>query len=418
MSQLFDEFKNVLKNKSIPAFIKYDKEFASYLTASNIYSLVLQRIKQRYRQGLKKGKTLIIIPDPFNAIIDFMACLKLGVSYFPVSPTYFNSTDDFKIIDTNELNLNLREYTPLILNSSGTTNQKTYGLTEKGLLFQLNKHEAFLAQYPHHHKLSSLPLFHCFGFILDYLLAIKMNKYISFMQKPSFFLKDVQKIFFDEHIDFITGVPKQMELLINFAKKDPLLATKLKDCAFYYGGASLPSSLYPSAKETFKNIIEGYGLTEAGPGVLMNGVPIDGVELKINNSKLCIKSPSLAQGIELVDEYYETKDIVEFKNNRFYLLGREDDFIKSSNGTFSHFSEIEKKIYNRFKVDIQIIRRNNKLVPIQLIEEHEVVNKNFWHWLKSNYPLLEAPEIISRIKLYESMEHQNGKSRKDILKAM
>lgn len=417
MSSLFDEFQKILKNRPTPAFIIYDHDVPTYLSAANIYYLVLKRIKQRYRQGLREGKTLMIVPDSFNAIIDFMACLKLRASYFPVAPTKLDK-EEFKIIETSSLNLNLSTYSPLILNTSGTNNQKTYGMTEQGLLFQLQGHEDFLKNYPHSHKLSMLPLFHCFGFILDYLLAIKMDKYLSFMGKGSFFLKDVERAFFDEEIDFITGVPKQMELLINFAQKSPELALKLKKCIFYYGGAKLPSSINEKAKDCFKDIIHGYGLTEAGPGVLMNDLALENIDLKLKNGRLCIKSPSLAQGLDLEDGYFLSNDIFEYIDEKYILLGRDDEFIKSSNGTFSHFEEIEKVVFKRFNVDLQILKFENKIVSYQIIEENEQVNNNLYTWLEKNYPILEPPRLVSRLELYELMQKGRGKSRKDILKAM
>lgn len=414
MSVLFGEFQRVLKDKATPAFIKYHNETPEYLSAANIYFHVLKRIKYWYRNGLREGKTLKISPDPFNVIVDFMVCLKLKASYYPVAPTLLNAP--FEILDTDSLELNLTTYSPLILNTSGTTNQKTYGLTEQGLMFQLNGHEEFFKQYPHNHKLSILPTFHCFGLILDYLLAIKMDKYISFMNKPSFFLKDIQKLF-NEEIDFITGVPKQMELLVNFAKKDKSLASKLKECTFYFGGALLPEALKENAQNTFKNIIEGYGLTEAGPGVLMNGRPLNGIDLKIVNQKLCIKSPSLAQGLSLDDNYYQTQDIFIKSEGAFKLIGRDDEFVKSSNGKFSHFSEIETTIYKRFSADVQIVKIENRLVPVQISSGNEV-NKSFWNWLKNNYPILESPKVVSSIKLEELMQSTKGKSRVDVLKAI
>jgi O-succinylbenzoic acid--CoA ligase len=95
------------------------------------------------------------------------------------------------------------------------------------------------------------------------------------------------------------------------------------------GGAHTSTNL-PS------NAISTYGLTETFGGVVYNGEPIDGVEIRIGtDSAIEIRCDSLLRtyrnGIDPKNSegWLHTGDLGEFKDGKLTVLGRKDDLIKT-----------------------------------------------------------------------------------------
>ena len=69
------------------------------------------------------------------------------------------------------------------------------------------------------------------------------------------------------------------------------------------------------------------------------GLPFKSIEYKLDNNELLVKGSSIShhliingKEIFLDDDYFNTGDIVEFKNNRYFIKGRKDDLFISENG--------------------------------------------------------------------------------------
>ena len=95
------------------------------------------------------------------------------------------------------------------------------------------------------------------------------------------------------------------------------------------GGAHPPANL-PN------NAISTYGLTETFGGVVYNGSPLAGVEVRINqDSEIQIRCNSLLRcyrsGLDpkTSDGWLLTGDLGEFHNEKLSVLGRKDDLIKT-----------------------------------------------------------------------------------------
>ena len=92
------------------------------------------------------------------------------------------------------------------------------------------------------------------------------------------------------------------------------------------GGAAAPPNL-PA------NVITTYGMTETFGGIAYNGIPLDGVEIRVNGEHIDVRSPSLfrayrGSGIHQANEgWYQTGDNGSFTNNVLQVFGRSDDMI-------------------------------------------------------------------------------------------
>jgi O-succinylbenzoic acid--CoA ligase len=92
------------------------------------------------------------------------------------------------------------------------------------------------------------------------------------------------------------------------------------------GGAAAPPNLP-------KNVVTTYGMTETFGGIAYNGLPLDGVGVRIVNESIELKSPSLFRTYRgndaerRTDGWYKTGDSGSFDHDRIRVLGRRDDMI-------------------------------------------------------------------------------------------
>lgn len=130
------------------------------------------------------------------------------------------------------------------------------------------------------------------------------------------------------------------------------------------GGSAISKDTLTFFNAIGYHLTSGYGMTEIGITsvelsnkyrYLVNasiGNPLKGVTYKINeNNELLVKGDTLAkyiisnhQRLERTDDYFNTHDLMEYKNDRYYFLGREDDLIVSSNGENLNPNIIEERI--------------------------------------------------------------------------
>jgi len=92
------------------------------------------------------------------------------------------------------------------------------------------------------------------------------------------------------------------------------------------GGAAAPPNL-PS------NVVTTYGMTETFGGIAYNGKPLDGVDVRITDECIELKSPSLFRSYRGLNtnistgSWFKTGDSGTFDQDRIRVLGRRDDMI-------------------------------------------------------------------------------------------
>lgn len=120
------------------------------------------------------------------------------------------------------------------------------------------------------------------------------------------------------------------------------------------GGAPLSKSLIEFIERTNLPAYQGYGMTETAPLLAANnpqknklgsvGPPLSGVEVKIENNHILVKSPGLfidylppeRKQDRLKEDWFDTGDLGSLKDGFLYVEGRKDDLIVLQSG---------KKIY-------------------------------------------------------------------------
>jgi len=92
-------------------------------------------------------------------------------------------------------------------------------------------------------------------------------------------------------------------------------------------GAQPPPDVLPA------NAIVTYGMTETGSGVVYDGVPLEGVEVRLRGERIAIRGPMVARyrrdGAPLVDAegWLATSDLGRINEGRLEVLGRADEVI-------------------------------------------------------------------------------------------
>jgi O-succinylbenzoic acid--CoA ligase len=133
--------------------------------------------------------------------------------------------------------------------------------------------------------------------------------------------------------DHVSLVPTQLRRMIDHSADLSRFRTIL------LGGAAPPPGLLARARESGARIVTSYGMSETCGGCLYDGVPLDGVDVRVGaDGRVRLAGPVLFSGYRLrpdltsaaVDgRWYVTSDIGALEEGRLRVLGRADDVINT-----------------------------------------------------------------------------------------
>jgi O-succinylbenzoic acid--CoA ligase len=142
---------------------------------------------------------------------------------------------------------------------------------------------------------------------------------------------------------FTSLVPTQLAGLLDAAETDAAVADALRAYeAILVGGQALPLPQRERAARLGARIVRTYGSTETSGGCVYDGVPLDGVGVRIVTGEVQLSGPMLADGYLgepgrtaatfIVDDgvrWYRTGDAGEFDGHVLRVTGRIDNVIIS-----------------------------------------------------------------------------------------
>jgi len=116
------------------------------------------------------------------------------------------------------------------------------------------------------------------------------------------------------------------------ALSDPTCTARLAACqAVLLGGGPCPAHLLERARAQGINVVTTYGMTETAGGCVYDGIPLEGVQVRLADladggaGRIEIAGPVLAQGC---GPWLRTNDLGRFdESGRLVVLGRMDDVI-------------------------------------------------------------------------------------------
>ena len=123
-------------------------------------------------------------------------------------------------------------------------------------------------------------------------------------------------------IRYTSLVPTQLAKLVAEAEKDTVMLDTLKSFrAILVVGQLTPDELYDRALGLDLKVVLSYGMTETAGGCVYDGIPLDGVRLKIApDSRLLISGKTLAEG---QDDWIFTNDLAELSpDGKLKIIGR------------------------------------------------------------------------------------------------
>ncbi|MEU6410546.1 AMP-binding protein [Microbispora sp. NPDC046933] len=130
--------------------------------------------------------------------------------------------------------------------------------------------------------------------------------------------------------DHVSLVPTQLRRMLDAGADVAAFGTIL------LGGAAAPSALLAEARAAGARIVTTYGMSETSGGCVYDGVPLDGVEVKIGgDGRVRITGPVLFSGYRLREErpfeggWFVTSDLGSLEDGRLTVLGRADDVINT-----------------------------------------------------------------------------------------
>jgi O-succinylbenzoic acid--CoA ligase len=146
-------------------------------------------------------------------------------------------------------------------------------------------------------------------------------------------------------VDFTAIVPTQLYRALH---GDENLLQHLQSArAVLVGGAALTTQLRSDAVALDINVIETYGSTETSGGCVYDGVPLDGVEIKVaDNGQIAIRGRVLAQNLVDNDGWYFTSDAGRIENGKLIVEGRIDEVVITGGENVS-LTAIERVITQR-----------------------------------------------------------------------
>jgi O-succinylbenzoic acid--CoA ligase len=139
---------------------------------------------------------------------------------------------------------------------------------------------------------------------------------------------------YQEETRFASLVPTQLHRLL---EADPAHLRSFEK--ILVGGGPLDPELRARAAAAQVPIMATYGASETAGGCVYDGLPLDGVFVRIqDDGRIAIASRTLFDRYEgdpaltaatLVDGWYLTSDLGRFENGRLQVLGRTDDMVIS-----------------------------------------------------------------------------------------
>lgn len=134
---------------------------------------------------------------------------------------------------------------------------------------------------------------------------------------------------------YLSLVPTQLHRMLD----DSAAVLALRGfAAVLIGGAAFPQDLRDRAEDLGVPVVATYGMSETCGGCVYDGLPLDGVALRIDSGEVQIKGPMLFEGYAgdehrtaqvFQDGWFRTGDLGELRDGRLTITGRKDDLINS-----------------------------------------------------------------------------------------
>jgi long-chain acyl-CoA synthetase len=295
------------------------------------------------------------------------------------------------------------------------------------------------------HVLCVLPMYHCFAWTCAVLGPLLKGASVTILEA---FTRDAIVTIRDAGITVIFGIPTMYKLLATWGTAMDFQRVRL--CVS--GGSSLPQEIFQQFfRRTGKNIVEGYGLSEASPVVTLNpldkvkvgsiGKPLPGIAVRIVDAdgriasvgeigELLVYGPSVMAGYfnlpaetaqTIREGWLHTGDLAYRDDDGYlYVVDRLKDMIITS-GENVYPREIEELLYafsgvaETSVIGIPDKLRGSAVYAYVVMEDGDRLDKkSLREYLQANLALFKVPREV--IEVQSLPKNSTGKILKRVLR--
>ncbi|MDG2384199.1 MAG: fatty acid--CoA ligase family protein [Pirellulaceae bacterium] len=242
----------------------------------------------------------------------------------------------------------------------------------------------------------------------------------------------VANLMLDANVEYASATPSYWRRLLLFADPSDLRRVPMKQITL--GGEAIDQSILDQLSQSFPTarIVHIYATTEAGrcfsvsdgiagfPTAFLDAPSADGVELKITDGELCVRSANamaryderseLLENRQTTDGWFRTGDLVEIEGERAFFVGRSTDMINVG-GNKVHPVEIEQVIRARDDVaEVRIYAQSSSIagelvacdvVPIPSKTDFEEFRQAIVEHCNAQLNRFQRPRIVRILKELE-----------------
>jgi O-succinylbenzoic acid--CoA ligase len=213
----------------------------------------------------------------------------------------------------------------LAVHSSGTGGAPAFAQFDRGAIeAAVSSSSLALGATGADRWLCCLPLAHVGG-LLVLLRALVLGAPVAVHDRF-----DASAVLAEADVAFVSVVPTMLARLVETGADLSMFRSIL------VGGAHLPADLRSRAERAGARVVETYGMTESCGGVVYDGLPLRGTEVRIaTEGEIQLRGPTVMRGYRLgetpsfgSDGWLRTADAGEFDaNGRLHVAGRRDEVV-------------------------------------------------------------------------------------------
>ena len=383
---LNDYCSSFLKDKSLGDLIFFKNNARSYSYKDLMISVFSQakknsktfsalKIKSSYElfihllAGSFTKKELLILSDkePSSAILNYQS--RFLFSDIIIDQEFIGHST----LEHSNYSIDLNRAAFYILSSGSSGPSKSIGISLNNVYFSAKSVIDFFKMKASDVTFLNLPHHHIGGLMILWR---------AFFSQSSVTTNEA------DHYDFISLVPLQLKRFL----QDPKTLNKLKKCrAILIGGAALEAELKEAALKHQILLYETYGMSETSSLVMLNGIPLNGQEVKLDSKNhFLIKGPTLcSQALVDSEGFFHTKDIgLQNPDGSFEFKQRSDLLFKSAGELIDPLLiENETKslpwITNAVLVPLKHVKWTNAGCLIYQLNDHSKTNEDIKTHLKT-----------------------------------
>ncbi len=364
-------------SSAVPVLVEHVDGHETVLAAASLHTRALETWHAWRKAGARPGDVIEdAMPRGLSAVVRLLACLSGGLVWRPLKDSAEPPLPSAWRVDAQgQLSGGPIERraaagpSGVLLESSGSEGApKQVLLSQAALCWQLEAHHAVLQPGRDDVRVLTLPWTHAFGLVLDLLLGLVAQQTLVLAPlSGTWSPRSLASRLAEADATWWCAVPRLLELVLDAAPP----AARGPTCVLV-GGAPVSPRLREAANAwvgASGRLHVGYGMTEAGPGLAIDGVMLPGAECRIDDGRLSVRTPAWC-GDPSPDGWHDTGDLASLgADGRLEVSGRASRRVKSLDATWLSLDALEAELSTRPGVKAATIQRSRGAWAVCVLTE-------------------------------------------------